>query len=156
MPANYWKEQLGENKDRWVDNPKELELYYEYDQARYEAIAAEGATRRYAPNELLNSFARTFSFARDGHEISNDRYDVRPSWLGWLALAGLAVSLWRWKTLTILWLPLTLYLATVFAVGDRVDRYVQPVEWVVLVLAALALDTLLALVTAMRTRPARE
>ena len=49
-----------------------------------------------------------------------------------------------WRELTILWLPLTLYLATVFAVGDRVDRYAQPVEWVGLVLAALALDTLLA------------
>jgi hypothetical protein len=149
-PRNYWKEQLDDNEGRWSENPKELELFYGFDKARYDAVAAESAGNVFKARGFLNDFARVFSFARDGNDISPDRYDVRPSWLGWLALAGLAISLWRWRTLTILWLPLTLYLATVFAVGDRVDRYVQPVEWVGLILAALALDTLLA-----RVFPAR-
>ena len=143
-PAGFWKEQIDDNEDRWIENPKELELFYGFDKARYDAIAAEGATRRFPSKTFFDGFARTFSFARDGNDISADRHYVRPSWLGWLALAGLAISFWRWRTLTILWLPLTLYLATVFAVGDRVDRYVQPVEWVGLILAAVALDALIA------------
>ncbi len=142
-PAGFWKEQLDDNEDRWVDNPKELELFYGFDKSRYDAIAADGATRKFPAKEFLNGFARAFSFTRDGHEISPDRYDVRPTWLGVLALAGLCCAMWRSRELAILWLPLTLYLATVFAVGDRVDRYVQPVEWVGLVLAAVAVDALL-------------
>ena len=142
-PRNYWKEQLDDNEERWVEDPKQLELFYGFDKARYDVIAAQGKAQSFPPKTLLDGFARAFSFARDGNDISKDRYDVRPSWLGWLALAGLAISFWHWKTLTILWLPLTLYLASVFAVGDRVDRYVQPVEWVGLVLAALALDAVL-------------
>ena len=142
-PSDFWKEQLDDNDGRWDEDPKQLELFYGFDKARYDAIAAEGAPRIFPPKQFLDGFARAFSFTRDGHEIAPDRYDVRPTWLGWLALAGLAISCWRWKTLTVLWLPLSLYLATVFAVGDRVDRYVQPVEWVGLILAALAVDTLL-------------
>ena len=142
-PRSFWKEQIDDNDGRWNEDPKQLELFYGFDQARYEAVAAEGKARTFAPKTWLDGFARTFSFARDGNDISKDRHDVRPSWLGWLALAGLTISLWRWKTLAILWLPLSLYLATVFAVGDRVDRYVQPVEWVGLILAALALDAVL-------------
>jgi hypothetical protein len=96
---------------------------------------------------LLNHFARAFSFTRDGHDILPERYDVRPTWLGAFALAGLVIAMWRSRQLAILWLPLSLYLATVFAVGDRVDRYVQPVEWVGLVLAALALDVVIVFLT---------
>ena len=143
-PIGFWKEQLDDNDERWIDNPKELELFYGFDQARYAAVAAEGARANFPIREKLARFARAFSFASDGHEIADDRHDVRPTWLGFLALAGLLIAVRRSRKLTILWLPLTLYLATVFAVGDRVDRYVQPVEWVGLVLAALALDALLA------------
>ena len=143
-PAGFWKEQLATNDERWIDNPKELELFYGFDKTHYDAVSAEGAGNVFKWRGFLNDFAHALSFARDGHEIADDRYDVRPTWLGFLALAGLLVAMWRWRELTILWLPLTLYLATVFAVGDRVDRYAQPVEWVGLVLAALALDTLLA------------
>ena len=142
--AGFWKEQIDDNDGRWDENPKELELFYGFERERYDVIAAEGATRSFLRKKFFDGFAKTFSFARDGHEISDERYDVRPTFLGCLALAGLAISIWRWKTLTILWLPLSLYLATVFAVGDRVDRYVQPVEWVGLVLAAVALDALIA------------
>lgn len=143
-PAGFWKEQIDDNDGRWDENPKELELFYGLDRARYDAIAAEGAVRTFPVKAFLDAFARALSFTRDGHVISHDRYDVWPTWLGWLTLAGLAIAIWRWKTLTILWLPLTLYLATVFAVGDRVDRYVQPVEWMGLVLAVIALDAVLS------------
>ncbi len=142
-PIGFWKEQIDDNDERWIENPKELELFYGFDKARYDAIATDGAARKFPAKEFLNGFARAFSFTRDGHEISDERYDVRPTWLGVLALAGLACAMWRSRELAILWLPLTLYLATVFAVGDRVDRYVQPVEWVGLVLAAVAVDALL-------------
>ncbi len=151
-PADFWREQTGVNVSRWEDHPRELELFYRFDQTRFEAIAAEGATRKFPPRDFLERFARAFSFARDGHEISEDRHDVRPTWLGFIALAGFACAVWRSRELAILWLPLTLYLATVFAVGDRVDRYVQPVEWIVLILAALALDTLLARVFPLRAK----
>jgi hypothetical protein len=139
-PANFWKEQIDENADRWEENPRELELFYGFDKARYDAVAEEGRRRTFAPHAILNWFARAFSFTRDGHEVSPQRYDVWPTWLGWLALGGLACALWRSRTLAILWLPLAIYLGSVFAVGDRVERYVQPVEWAGLVLAALALD----------------
>jgi hypothetical protein len=146
-PQNFWKEQIDENKDRWIENPKELELFYGFGKERFDAAAAEGAQRQFRWHEMLRDFARAFSFARDGHDISPERYDVRPTLLGALALAGLIIAMWRSRQLGILWLPLSLYLATVFAVGDRVDRYVQPVEWVGLVLAALALDTAIGVLT---------
>ena len=144
-PVGFWKEQIDDNDERWIENPKELELFYEFDKSRYDAVAAEGAGEVFKARGFLNDFARAFSFARDGHEISDARHDVRPTWLGVLALAGLGVAVWRSRELAILWLPLTLYLATVFAVGDRVDRYVQPVEWAGLVHAAVAVDALLGL-----------
>lgn len=152
LPSEFWREQVGVNGSRWDEKAEELELFYGFDQTRYDAIAAEGAARRFPPFNFLNSFARFFSFACDGHEISEERHDVRPTWLGFLALAGLACAVWRSRELGILWIPLTLYLATVFGVGDRVDRYVQPVEWIVLVLVALALDTLLARILPIRAK----
>ncbi len=143
-PENFWREQIKENEDRWPDNPRELELYYGGSQADYNALAIEGAARRQPLHPWFDRFALTFSFARDGHDVSAERYDIRPTLLGLLALAGIGCAVWRFRELTILWLPLALYLASVFAVGDRVDRYVQPVEWMGLVLAALALDMLFA------------
>jgi hypothetical protein len=143
LPRSFWKEQIEENEDRWTENPKELELFYGFSKDRFDEVAAEGAQRQFPWHHLLNRFAHAFSFTRDGHDISPERYDVRPTWLGVLALVGLAIAMVRSRQLAILWLPLSLYLATVFAVGDRVDRYVQPVEWIGLVLAALALDAVI-------------
>ena len=154
VPENFWREQLKENEDRWPDNPRELELYYGCSWQEYDALAAAGAARTLPVQPWFDRFARFFSFTHDLHDFFPDRYAVRPTWLGLFALAGLVCAVWRWRELTILWLPLSLYLATVFAVGDRVDRYVQPVEWVGLVLAAVALDSLIeGILRGFRRRP---
>ena len=50
---------------------------------------------------------------------------------------------------SILWLPLGLYLGIVFAVGDRVSRYLEPVEAVMFILIVIGLDVVLDALTAL-------
>jgi hypothetical protein len=65
--------------------------------------------------------------------------------MAWLAILGLAMALLpgRCRRTSLLWLPLLLYLGIIYAVGDSVSRYLQPIEWTVFVLMAFGLDTIM-------------
>jgi len=71
------------------------------------------------------------------------------TWIGWLWLGGVLAAFFKpWRGL--LWfvvLPTTLYLLSVFSVGDAVSRYLLPAEWSAYLLAAVALDALIAAAT---------
>ena len=65
-----------------------------------------------------------------------------------LGIAGALVP-GRCVRTSILWLPLGLYLVIVFAVGDRVSRYLEPVEAVMFILIVIGLDVVLDALTAL-------
>ena len=69
--------------------------------------------------------------------------EIKLKWLGWLLTLGLVTCLAprHFICRALLWLPVALYLFAVFSVGDAVRRYLQPVEWVGLVIIAIGLDS---------------
>lgn len=130
---------------RWEDAPADLELFYRMNAAQYAAMTAGRATRTYPPKPFLDWVARTFAWVDGGFDARTRAFFLKPRAMGVLALLGLAVCLLprRFAATSVLWLPVACYFATVFAVGDRLPRYVQPVEWAGWVLVAVGLDVLL-------------
>jgi len=139
-PPAFWELQQTVNDDRWKNHPSELRLFYGMDQADYEKKVAERQTRH---NPLYLPLKAAASRVAWMHEYKDaGKYRLAPGWLGVLALLGLLFCFTpaRFAATSVLWLPAFLYLLTVFAIADRKAEYVQPVEWIGLVLAAIALD----------------
>ena len=49
----------------------------------------------------------------------------------------------RFARTSLLWLPLLIYVSVVFALGARVSRCSQPIEWAMFVLIVIGLDVVL-------------
>lgn len=147
-PAHFWKEQADHNDDRWADAPSKMALVYQMTADQYAVLTAERTTRNFGATPFLASVSRTFGLIEAGYDDVGRKFVLRPRWMGVLVLLGLAFCLLppRFAATSVLWLPVGCYFATVFAVGDRLPRYVQPVEWVGWVLVVLGLDALLGLV----------
>ena len=90
----------------------------------------------------LNSFF-AWGIARQGAPGIPPEFGLR--WPGWLAVLGLVFCLLpgRFFPCLVVWLPSLAYMAACFSVGDAVGRYLQPIEWTGMVLAAVALDVAL-------------
>jgi hypothetical protein len=144
VPQEFWKQQEDNNDERWERRPKEMELLYETDVAGYRALVAERRQRTAWYEPWLLKFTRAFAWTRT---ISGERKTLAIGWFGALALFGLLTCLRpaRWRETSPLWLSLLLYMGLIFAVGDTVSRYLQPVEWIGLIFVALGLDWLLGL-----------
>ncbi len=145
VPARFWASQATRNDSRWADDPREMELVYQMNAEQYAALTAERATRNFGAVPLLGWVARVFAVIEAGYDDVGRKFTLRPHWMGFLVLLGLVVCLLprRFAATSVLWLPVGCYFATVFAVGDRLPRYVQPVEWVGWVLVVVGLDVLL-------------
>lgn len=144
LPASFWMEQEESHGHRWERHPQEMALLYEMDEPAYRVMAAERAQRKIWFEPQLAWFNRVqWLHTEPGPPGNEPRIRLAP--LGWLLALGLVGALLpgRCVRTSILWLPLLLYLAIVFAVGDRLPRYLQPVEWVMFVLIAIGLDVIL-------------
>ena len=153
VPQEFWKEQQSNNAKRWEERPAEMELIYEMDRAGSDALVSERQQRRAWYEPYLLSFTMAFCWTK---EFRQERIGVRPTWCGMLAFFGLLTCFLpsRFKVTSPLWLPLLLYMGIIFAIGDGVSRYLQPIEGIFLIFIALGFDWLVQLVASSRRQPA--
>ena len=153
VPEKFWEQQEVNNEKRWRDRPAEMKLIYELDRAGYDALVAERQERHVWYEPYLLRFTQTFLWAK---EIDREVNWVRPAWLGVLAFFGFLTCFLhsRFKATSPLWLPLLLYMGIIFAIGDGVSRYLQPIEWMGMIFIALGVDWLLQLFASGRREPA--
>lgn len=144
-PEIFWEKQDVIAGEFWKKNAREMRMMYGLDEAGYAALSAEGRTRQFGAMALLDWVAWNFSVVEADFDEKTRAFSLKARWMGVLALLGLAACMTprRFGASMILWLSLGLYCATVFAVGDRVPRFIHAVEWVNWVLAAIALDVIL-------------
>ncbi len=144
LPAEFWLDQEEAMAGRWKKQPGEMKLLYEMNEPAFHALAAERAQRTFWFEPQVRWFSRVrWVTAQPGAPGTPPAIAV--SWLGWLVVLGLAGALLpgRFTRSSILWLPLAIYVVAVFAVGDRVSRYFQPIEWAMFLLIAIGLDVVL-------------
>ncbi len=145
-PADFWQAQNQRNDDRWKE-PAEMKLIYERDQAAYEAMAAERISRARRVPAWPVAIGKALTWVRiDPRRAVPGLSNV--TWVAWLGLLGVAALGWRrqWAAAAFLLLPLGIYLAGIYAIGDAVSRYFMPIEWMGILLACLGLDGLLGAV----------
>jgi hypothetical protein len=147
-PPVFWREQEKANNERIGKPNSQLELVYGMDLESYRRLVDERRDRPMQIAPLLQKLAAWFSWA-DAHMGQHGAPPrINLGVLGWLLLLGLVACLWPryFVCRMLLWLPVTLYLFAVFAVGDSVRRYLHPVDWVGIVIIAISLDTVATLV----------
>jgi hypothetical protein len=140
-PPEFWREQWNNTKSRWVEKPSYPRMVFGVDGAGFHRRARRGSTRSYAFLPFLEGVERHLQWMRrqppgpDGPSLA-----LTPA--GALVGLGAVVSLLRptRRRALMLLLPAVLYGFGVFAVGDAVSRYLQPVEWIGIILAGLAID----------------
>lgn len=145
-PRAFWKAQLEDNEERWEKHPDEMKMLYELDKEAYLALAEKRRAQVEWYEPVVFHFTHVFAWM---HATRADgRRTLHPAWFGLLALFGLLTCLRpkRWRETALLWLPLGIYLAIIFGIGDSVTRYLQPIEWTGIILAALGLDWMLGFV----------
>ncbi|MCE9609053.1 MAG: hypothetical protein K8R23_02380 [Chthoniobacter sp.] len=150
LPAGFWSDQQDSSDDRWQERPQQMAVVYEMDEPAYRALVAERAQRTLWFEPLVTWLRRIqWVNAEAGPAGEQPRIALAP--LGWLFVIGVAGALvpGRFTRTSILWLPLGLYLFIVFAVGDRVSRYLEPVEAVMFILIVISLDVALDALIAM-------
>jgi hypothetical protein len=139
-PRAFWKGQLDDNEERWQKHADEMQMLYELDEAGYHALAEQRQSEKVWYERFVYNFTKTFAWMHTTR-IAGIR-TLHPAWFGLLAVFGLLTCLrpGRWRETSLLWLPLGLYLVIIFAIGDSVSRYLQPIEWVGIIFVALGFD----------------
>jgi len=171
MPGRFWDEQEVHNVGRWKRNPAQIAMIYERDQAGYQAMVAERVNRRVvlttAPrrtaNALIKHWLNHFQHLRWVKETHHDGARFPTLQLTWVAALGFlglvrCATPTHFKRALLLVLPCAFYLALVFTVGDSRDRYLLPLEWILLLLPVLGIDWILQGLTNLFsrfTRPAQ-
>jgi hypothetical protein len=141
-PRVFWAGQLADNEDRWVRHPDEMQLLYKLDHDGYLALAAEREKHVFQFERYVYDFCGIFAWMKT---TGRPERMLHPAWFGVLALFGFLTCLRpsRWRETAPLWLSLGLFLGIIFGIGDSVVRYLQPVEWIGIILVALGLDWIL-------------
>jgi hypothetical protein len=144
-PRAFWKSQLEDNKERWERHPDVMKLLYEMDEASYLTMAEQRRKQVKWYEPWVFRFTHTFAWMRTTRDKTRT---LHSAWFGLLALFGFLTCLRpsRWRETSSLWLSLGFYLVIIFSIGDAVNRYLQPIEWIGLIFVALGLDWLLGLV----------
>lgn len=142
LAATFWSEQL--QVKHLLRDPKKIPFLFGMSADRLEVEAAASAKFDYAAGHFLERVASlfTWSVAVRGAPGQQPVFGLR--WIGWLALAGLLVCLIPPRTfpMLVIWAPSLAYLLFCYGIGDDVRRYLQPVEWMGWLLAAVFLDAL--------------
>ena len=160
-PQVFWPEQLSNTQERM-----ERKFYYfkrlfgVKDMHSFRVLYENGRKHKYAAYPLMVKMNQYFGWmGRDQVTSSGGAKDLFPSLylkpMGFSAvfgvIGGITFSNKRLKIL-ILFIPFFLYLAGTYAVGDAVSRYLQPVEWLGVIFAGVALDLVIGMVVWIRFR----
>ena len=146
-PVRFWRDQNEKADGRWKNSRDEMERLYGMDEASYNRLVAERVTRNFPFTKNLKQLADNLSPVIDRVDSKTNQPYWFITWWGWLSLMGLGFCLTpsRFAATSVLWLPSLLYVGSVFAVGDRLNRYVLPVDWVLFICVAIGLDALLTM-----------
>ncbi len=152
-PAEFWRSQSEQVSDHWTDFRRQLHWFYGMDRPQFEQRAAQRSVAHNATLPFLNAVSDSMAWMRDNKDAAG-RHWLTPCWPLVLAALGFFVCLTpaRFVATSVLWLPTILCLVSVHAIGDYNSQYVQPVEWVGLVLIAIALDAFVDAVRALASR----
>ena len=142
-PAEFWRSQESANADRLKRSKNQLEMIYGMSTDEYLRLVEDRRKRTTWLAPAMRKLASNLGWTDYRGGVSGGDPEITLTWLGWLLTLGLVTCLAprHFVCRALLWLPAALYLFAVFAVGDAVKRYLQPVEWVGLVIIAIGLDT---------------
>ncbi len=159
-PRFFWAGQLKDNEDRWVRHPDEMQLLYKLNEDGYAQLAKDRRHENAGYLPYVYGFSHVFAWMHHSEKDPAGKRRLYPAWFGMLALFGFLTCLRprRWRETAPLWLPLGLFLVIIFSIGDSVPRYLQPIDWIGIVLVVLGLDWLLEWIwrpasSAAETRP---
>ena len=157
-PAIFWSDQESINSERRNQRKNQLDLVYGMDTDAYLRLVEERRQRTTWIAPLMGAIGFDLNWTEYRKGAPGEDPDITLTLLGWLLVLALVACLSprHFICRALLWLPLTLYLLMVFGVGDGLARYLQPVEWVGMVLVAIGLDTLATLITDGMARLRRE
>lgn len=143
-PVRFWDSQARRNAERDAEMPQFLPLVYEARDGAFDQLAAARKARANTPdlamNPVLKLHARVLWFRET---VKDGIGQVKWTWAGLLGLCGIAASIsgGRFAASFPANCALALSLAACYGVGDRISRYVLPVEWITWMLPVLALAT---------------
>lgn len=150
-PAIFWKLQVGDDDPYWTSNPSELELFYHRDRAAFDRLVADRSGRKNYALPVVSvlqdlEYREPFAWMRARADASGRQW-LTPGFLVFCAILGLGFCLRpsRFAATSLLWLPASLVMVTVFAVGDCKCQYVTPIRWAWVTVALMGLDGLLVL-----------
>jgi hypothetical protein len=148
-PAAFWAAQESANADR-INRPRnQLELVYGMKTDAYLRLVEERHQRTTWLAPAMEELSRVLNWTDYRGGAPGEDPEINLTVLGWLLALGLIACLSPRYFIcrALLWLPVAFYLFAIFGVGDAVRRYLQPVDWVGIVLIALGLDTIATLIT---------
>jgi hypothetical protein len=150
----FYRLQKENNEGRWKIKAREMELLYRMPQKEFESCSA---SFRATPPWFSAFFQQTneifaWGVAHEGGADKPPEFGLR--WPGWLVVIGFFFCLLpgRFFAYMPVWAPTLAYLASCFSVGDSLGRYFQPIEWVGMVIACVAIDSILSMPVWIRAR----
>ena len=143
-PAEFWRSQESANADRLKQPKNQLQMIYGMPTDEYLRLVEDRRKRTTWLAPAMRKLASTLGWTDYRSGALGVDPEIKLKWLGWLLTLGLVTCLAprHFVCRALLWLPVVLYLFAVFSVGDAVRRYLQPVEWVGLVIIAMGLDSM--------------
>lgn len=146
-PRFFHQEQTLQNSTRWDRKSSGLNILYRTPRAEFEQYTEGFQPMGFGIPPFLARMSSFFAWCHASPGSPGQPPVIGLRWSGWLVLAGFLCCLLPGRVVSrfLLWAPSAGYLICCFGVGDALARYLQPVEWAGMILAALALDTLLCL-----------
>lgn len=140
--SRFWNQQERRSLEHREENPQQLPFLYEQSDAETDAMILERRQRTLWFEPFLPKVGELATWL--SLKVVSGRSIPEPGWkwTGALALLGMfALAIRRkWRALLLLTAPTAAYIFVIFSVGDRVPRYLHPVDWIGLLFVVLAVD----------------
>ena len=158
-PESFWKAQSKKTARYWHTDPQYFQHLFGLNQAEFERRRAKGHHHQFVflpAMHWVDQHLRWWGHGpgSSGGKVSGDFPAFEPKPLGLMAsvggISGLVFSQKRLQCLA-LFLPLFLYMAGTYAVGDALRRYLHPVDWIGFVFVGVLLDLILQALSAIHS-----
>ena len=150
-PESFWKAQSKKTARYWHTDPQYFQHLFGLNQVEFERRRAKGLQHKFVflpAMRWVDRYLRWWGHGpgSSGGGVPGNFPAFEPQPLGLMAsvggVSGLVFSPKRLQCLALL-LPLMLYMAGTYAVGDAVRRYLQPVDWIGFVFVGVVFDLVL-------------
>lgn len=160
-PQNFWPEQLSNTQDRFEREPRYFNRPFGIkNKISFDEMYEKGMKNRFLAYPLMIKMNQYFGWmsqirrseSTGGKDLFPYFYPKPMSYSAFAGIVGGMIFSAKRLKLVILFIPLFLYLSSSFAVGDAVSRYLQPVEWLGVIFAGVALDLVIGFIIWIRFR----